>query len=424
MALQGTIDTFDLTEVVKMLAAGSKTGRLGLSGDRGEGSVWFDSGKIVASTTDATQVTGSHTDVVFQLLRFDDGSFVFEQGATPSHIDEPTDAVTVLDQAAERLVEWREIEAVVPSMRSTVLLRAGLDRADVVIDRERWAALAAVGGGVMVEELGDRLELDELGTGRVVKDLSELGLVEVGDEVPEPLPSYLDGTLDEDEASTDDGEDGFEPTFGASPSLIPETAVEEVAVDEVIDGDVPVEERAHQETFGADDPEPSAREQLDSLASGFGIDDDRATAYDEREPFDPTFGSTDFADPVPLSGAEALADEPLADEPLAEGGEEPFPIEQAAATGQATTQLFAEAGADAPTEAEARFDQHRPEPGEAAEVARQLANLSPEAARAVAAAARATTDEEREAALAQVAQNSDQPIDPDLLRRFLSSVRH
>ena len=28
------------------------------------------------------------------------------------------------------------------------------------------------------------------------------------------------------------------------------------------------------------------------------------------------------------------------------------------------------------------------------------------------------------AALAQVAQNSDQPIDPDLLRRFLSSVRH
>ena len=63
------------------------------------------------------------------------------------------------------------------SARSMVILRDDLDRADVVIDRERWAALAAVGGGVMVEELADRLELDEMGTGRVVKELSDLGLV-------------------------------------------------------------------------------------------------------------------------------------------------------------------------------------------------------------------------------------------------------
>jgi hypothetical protein len=63
------------------------------------------------------------------------------------------------------------------------------------------------------------------------------------------------------------------------------------------------------------------------------------------------------------------------------------------------------------------------QPGEVAEVARQLANLSPEAARAVAAAARATTEEEREEALAQVAQDGDEPLDPDLLRRVLSSVR-
>ena len=56
-------------------------------------------------------------------------------------------------------------------------------------------------------------------------------------------------------------------------------------------------------------------------------------------------------------------------------------------------------------------------------MARQLANLSPEAAHAVAAAARATSDEEREAALALVAEDGDEPLDPDLLRSFLSSVR-
>ena len=56
-------------------------------------------------------------------------------------------------------------------------------------------------------------------------------------------------------------------------------------------------------------------------------------------------------------------------------------------------------------------------------MARQLSNLSPAAARAVAAAAKATTDEEREAALAVVAQEGDEPIDRELLLRFLASVR-
>ena len=61
--------------------------------------------------------------------------------------------------------------------------------------------------------------------------------------------------------------------------------------------------------------------------------------------------------------------------------------------------------------------------GDAAEVARQLSNLSPAAARAVAAAAKATTDEEREAALAAVSQDGEEPIDRELLLRFLASVK-
>jgi hypothetical protein len=61
-------------------------------------------------------------------------------------------------------------------------------------------------------------------------------------------------------------------------------------------------------------------------------------------------------------------------------------------------------------------------PDEADEVARQLANLSPQAARAVAAAAQASTDEEREAALAEVNED-EEPINRGLLLKFLSSVR-
>lgn len=57
------------------------------------------------------------------------------------------------------------------------------------------------------------------------------------------------------------------------------------------------------------------------------------------------------------------------------------------------------------------------------ELARQLATLSPEAADAVRAAAEAATDEEREAALDDVAGEDDQPINRGLLLKFLSSVK-
>ena len=58
---------------------------------------------------------------------------------------------------------------------------------------------------------------------------------------------------------------------------------------------------------------------------------------------------------------------------------------------------------------------------DAAEIARQLANLSPRAAKAVAAAAKATTEEEREAALAAI-EAEDDTVNRGLLLRFLGSV--
>jgi len=60
---------------------------------------------------------------------------------------------------------------------------------------------------------------------------------------------------------------------------------------------------------------------------------------------------------------------------------------------------------------------------EADEMAKQLASLSPKAARAVAAAAQAATDEEREAALAEASDDDEEPINRGLLLKFLSSVK-
>src|SRR5262245_32794776 len=53
MALQGTLDTFELPDVLRLLASTKKSGRLHLQSDRGTGDVWLDEGRVTSVRSDA-----------------------------------------------------------------------------------------------------------------------------------------------------------------------------------------------------------------------------------------------------------------------------------------------------------------------------------------------------------------------------------
>jgi hypothetical protein len=410
VALQGTIDSFDLTEVIRMLAVGEKTGRLALSGDRGSGSLWFADGLVVASDTDTSALAADHAAVLFQLLRFREGSFVFDQGVGKTDAGEALDAEPIIDEAMRLLDEWTEIEKIVPSLRHRIDLQVELSRSDVVIDQACWRAVAAIGGGATVGDLGHTLEQDELDVSRTVKTLVELGLVEVGDE--EPVPDGAAAPTPPDVFGLADVERDDSP---ADDQVELEIADPMAVTDDESGFDAGWLDEAADEVGDSGPVDSSARNQLDALASGFGLTDEPfGTDSAPAEPSRPMDLGNDADEPLEVGGPVPLAGVP-------ENGAGSFPIEEAEAAGEARTPLFAHdtdsssASVGAPESVQ--------QPGEAAEVARQLANLSPEAARAVAAAARATTEEEREVALALVAEDGDEPLDPDLLRNFLSSVR-
>ncbi len=80
MALQGTLDTFALPDVLRLLASTKKTGRLRVSGNRGTGSVWVDAGGVVAAEAAGLPETPAPVEVLFELLRYAEGSFTFEAG--------------------------------------------------------------------------------------------------------------------------------------------------------------------------------------------------------------------------------------------------------------------------------------------------------------------------------------------------------
>jgi hypothetical protein len=140
------------------------------------------------------------------------------------------------------------------------------------------------------------------------------------------------------------------------------------------------------------DPQ-SARAELDALAASLAAEPAAAaTDPDVFVPLDLSHLGSPSKAPAPASGAV-----------VDEAPEAMFPglAAQAATLAEATDDI--EMGPD--------------------ELVKQLATLSPRAAKAVQAAAAATTDEERDAVLAAVEADEDEPLNRGLLLKFLSSVR-
>ena len=197
VALQGTLDTFALPDVLRLLASTKKVGRLRVIGDAGSGSLWVDGGAVVGSEL---LVRGADADslieVLFNLLRFVDGSFTFEAGSTPHANGDERDVESVIVEAERMLGEWRALELVVPSLDAWLSLAQELKGCDAVVDGARWRIIVTIGSGATVGEVGRRVGLGELAVMRAVKEVIELGLVEVSADVPAAESAYAEPAVD------------------------------------------------------------------------------------------------------------------------------------------------------------------------------------------------------------------------------------
>lgn len=188
MSLQGTIETFAIADVLRLLAATNKSGRLQVQGPSRSGTVWVDNAKVLAAEAPTVPHVERPEDVLFQLLRFDRGSFRFDLDKYPPQPTEPVDIELALGEAESMLAEWRELERSIPSTESWVSLSRELREANVTVSAEQWRTVSAIGSGCQISALGDSLGLGELDTARAVHQLLELGLAEVGSR-PAGLPA-------------------------------------------------------------------------------------------------------------------------------------------------------------------------------------------------------------------------------------------
>jgi Domain of unknown function (DUF4388) len=177
LALQGTLDAFPLPDLLRILATTNKTGYVLLESERGRGGVWFDRGAVVGIATDRATGQVPLDELLFELLRYQQGGFRFIADEAPHQPIEPQELEAILRRATHLLEEWRTLEQIVPSLEHEVVLAPALRHEQILINADCWSTLVAIGDGRTIGALAERLGLGELGVSRTLRDLVELGIV-------------------------------------------------------------------------------------------------------------------------------------------------------------------------------------------------------------------------------------------------------
>jgi hypothetical protein len=224
VALQGNLDTFPLTDVLRLLSSTAKTGCLQVESARGEGAVWLDAGAVVAVEAPGLGASPEPVDVVFELLRFPEGTFAFLTDAAAPEPGEGQDVDALLAAAEALVAEWTAVEEVVPSLDLWASLVDELPADEVTLDAAAWRTITAIGSGGPVRDVGAWLEIGELDACRAIRDLVEAGLAQVT-EPPEGAPAPL--TAADAEPSVDEWL--VEPDAGTYVELPPIPLPDELA---------------------------------------------------------------------------------------------------------------------------------------------------------------------------------------------------
>jgi len=291
VALSGTLETFSLPDVLRLLSSTSKTGLLALDGDRGRGRIWVRDGAIVDA--DADRATNEDVEgVAFELLRFADANFEFDSGIEPAEAGDPRPVDDVLAEAESRLAEWREIEAVVPSLDVWARMVAEVDT-DRTVSPTQWRVLALVGTGTSGHALAEHLAEGEYGVCRQLRDLVEVGLVEVDDEpavavAPAPVvPAPESAAL-------------AEPTF-VEP-VLDDVAVSSLGTELASFVAVGTVEEPVEVSFHIDDAEPAVED--DEAADADEVEDDLVSELSQLSPKAAAAVEATWSDEEPVDEAE------------------------------------------------------------------------------------------------------------------------
>jgi hypothetical protein len=212
MSLQGSFEVLGFSEVLELLERKHQSGRLHVRAGGVAGHIYLRDGRLTGAESGEHTMPASGAEartrleeLCFEFLQSERGVFEFQpRVAAPWPTQLASSVATVLGDARHRLDEWREIQAVIPSMDVRPRVVEELVPEAVTLTRERWRLIAAIDGRRSVHRLARTLGIGTYEVGRLLKSLVDDGIVTI--DVERPRASIApDGAEPADEASATTG---------------------------------------------------------------------------------------------------------------------------------------------------------------------------------------------------------------------------
>jgi hypothetical protein len=195
LSLQGTFDVLDFAELLALLARKRASGRLHLRSGTLSADLYFKDGALLTQSVPAGDGQSTREEIArleavcLEFLRGARATFEFDQrwsGSGPKGRMVKVDAL--LNRTRRRLQEWREIEAVIPSLEIQPRVVTELGSTQVTLDRNRWRLLTAIDGRRSVHSLAHALDMSTYQVCKLLKALVEDGVVDVAPKRRKPAP--------------------------------------------------------------------------------------------------------------------------------------------------------------------------------------------------------------------------------------------
>lgn len=248
--LTGTLDDFTLPEILRVLSAAGKSGRLEVTGSGGDGRVWFKGGDVCyGESSSSPQTRGKKLtsrnvlseeqleeqleDTVFDLLRWDAGVFVWAPGVEA--VVEVGIAISVenlIMEASRRLDEFHVIAREMVSDDSVLMLAssAPVGAVEISITPDEWGTLVLVDGVRTVADIAELSGCEISVAKRRLHGLVSAGLVGADRSrtaSPKPDP-FVELVEEPDVAPDEEVEAEPEPVVAAEPEPVREAEPEPV----------------------------------------------------------------------------------------------------------------------------------------------------------------------------------------------------
>ena len=192
MALEGSLEDFEITDIFQLIQLGQKAGCLRIQTSNNVGVIYFKNGLVTHAR--ASQQAGEIA--IQEILRWSKGKFVFipNEEAAETTIGQPIQFIIL--EAARRVDEWQRIEKVIPSIEVKVKIVEVPDASieNINLRPEEWKVLSFVDSQTSIKEIARKVNLPDFDTARILFGLVSSGLVRVMKEERPRIDEKKDDT--------------------------------------------------------------------------------------------------------------------------------------------------------------------------------------------------------------------------------------